>query len=92
VGERRYRVALAPAAQRQLARFERPAQRRITRVIRALESDPRPRGAVLLKGWPDGRAWRIRVGDYRVIYEVRDEDLIVLVIRVGQRADVYRLE
>jgi mRNA interferase RelE/StbE len=52
-----------------------------------LESDPRPSDVKKLKNHD---AWRIRVGDYRVIYEIRDRDLIVVVIKVGHRREVYR--
>jgi mRNA interferase RelE/StbE len=58
--------------------------------LRRLETDPRPRGAIRLAGYAQERLWRIRVGDYRVLYEIRDEVLLVLVVRVGHRREVYR--
>jgi len=85
---RRYRIELTRAAADELAQLEKREQRRIARSIDALAENPRPRGAKKLHG---GRnLWRIRVGDYRVIYTIRDEVLLVLVIKVGPRGDVYR--
>jgi mRNA interferase RelE/StbE len=89
VGDRRYRLDIAPAALRALAKLAPPDQRRIRRAIDDLESDPRPPGALLLAG-AARRLWRLRVGDYRVIYEIRDDVLVVLVIRIGHRREVYR--
>jgi mRNA interferase RelE/StbE len=63
-------------------------QERIVGRIEELAAEPRPRGAVKLQGEDD--LYRIRVGDYRVVYTIRDEELIVLVLRVGHRRDVYR--
>lgn len=90
MGARQYRVELAPAARRQLDKLASDAKLRIVLALRALRTDPRPQGAERLAGSraPD---WRIRVGDYRIIYEIRDDRLLVLVIRVGHRGKVYRL-
>lgn len=90
MGDRRYRVVLAPAAERRLSKLEAAVQRRIIRALHELEVEPRPRGAALLAGRPGERTWRIRVGDYRVIYEIHDDRLMVLVVRVGHRGEVYR--
>ena len=57
--------------------------------IDALAHRPRPPGAKLLAGTGDERIWRIAVGDYRVLYQVVDERLVVLVIRVANRRDAY---
>jgi mRNA interferase RelE/StbE len=88
MGDRRYRIDVAPVALRALAKLAPPDQRRIRRAIDGLESDPRPPGAVLLVG-ASSRRWRLRVGDYRVLYEIRDDVLVVLVIRIGHRREVY---
>jgi len=56
--------------------------------IDALADGPRPAGAKKLKG--GGELWRIRVGDYRIVYAVRDRILLVLVVRVAHRREVYR--
>jgi mRNA interferase RelE/StbE len=65
-------------------------RQRIRRALRALRETPRPAGAKLLSGDRRQRIWRIRVGDHRVLYEIRDDRIIVLVIRVGHRKQVYR--
>jgi mRNA interferase RelE/StbE len=82
-----YTVQIAPRALRDLARLEKPIRRRIRDAIDRLRADPRPPGAKALQGQ---RLFRIRVGDYRVVYEIRDRVRVVLVIRVGHRGDVYR--
>jgi mRNA interferase RelE/StbE len=91
MADRRFRVDLAPAAGRQLAKLGSEAQRRIVRELHALEVEPRPRGAQQLSGVRGAPYWRLRVGDYRVIYEIHDDRLLVLVIRIGHRGNVYRL-
>lgn len=84
----RYRVEVAPAAARQLRKLDPQARRRIQGAVELLAEDPRPPGAKKLVGG-DGE-WRVRTGDYRIVYEVRDEVLVVLVLAVGHRREVYR--
>lgn len=88
--EHRYEIHLTPSARRDVAGLPVAAQRRIARAIDGLAIEPRPRGSRLLAGRPNERIWRLRVGDHRVLYEVRDALLIVLVIRVAHRRDAYR--
>lgn len=83
-----YRVFFTPAAQRQLAALDPPTRRRLAHRIEALSTNPRPPGAEMLKGG-EGEL-RIRVGDRRVIYAVKDDMLLILVIKIGHRSDVYR--
>jgi mRNA interferase RelE/StbE len=83
-----YRVQLLPAARRQLERCAPAVKQRLKTAIDGLATNPRPVGATRLKG-PDDIT-RIRVGDYRILYRVLDERLLVLVIRVGHRREVYR--
>jgi mRNA interferase RelE/StbE len=83
-----HRIVFTPAAQRQLASLDPPTLRRVAHRIEALGTDPRPRGAEMLKGG-EGE-WRIRIGDWRVISVVRDDQLLILVIKIGHRRDVYR--
>lgn len=83
-----HRIAFTPAAQRQLASLDPPTRRRIARRIEALGTDPRPPGAEMLRGG-EGEL-RIRVGDWRVIYVVHEGELLVLVIKIGHRGDIYR--
>ncbi|MDP6631050.1 MAG: type II toxin-antitoxin system RelE/ParE family toxin [Kiritimatiellia bacterium] len=82
-----YAVEILRAAQKQLAKIDRQAQARVIDAVRALADNPRPSGCKKLAGRP---AWRIRVGSYRVIYEIHDGRLTVLVVAVGDRKDVYR--
>ena len=83
-----WRVILAPAAERQLRALPEGAERRIVRRLRALRAEPRPPGCLKLKGRED--AYRLRVGDYRIIYRIEAAVLVVLVIEIGHRRDVYR--
>ena len=82
-----YAVEILRAAQKQLAKIDRQAQSRIIDSMRVLVADPRPSGCKKLSGRP---AWRIRIGAYRVIYEIHDDRLVVLVVSIGSRKDVYR--
>ena len=83
-----YTVEFLKTAERQLAALPQDAQRRIARKIDALRKDPRPPGVELLHG--DERFYRLRVGDYRVIYSIEGKRLVILVIRIGHRKDVYK--
>ena len=84
----RYRVALSTAAARQLAKLDAPARRRVGAAIDLLAEDPRPPGATKLVG-ADG-VWRVRTGDYRILYEIGDRALRVWVVAVGHRRHIYR--
>lgn len=83
-----YEVEIARRAVKSLARLPRHEQQRIRAAIDLLANEPRPPGCVALKG--EDRAYRVRIGDYRIVYEVHDTRLVVLVVRVGHRRDVYR--
>jgi mRNA interferase RelE/StbE len=83
-----YRVEVAPAAVRQLRKLDPPARRRVQAAIELLKEEPRPSGAKKLVGG-DGE-WRVRTGGYRVVYEIRDSVLLILVVAVGHRRDIYR--
>ena len=83
-----YRVEVKPQAEKALARIPNPHRRRIARAIDALARKPRPAGCVKLTGADN--AYRIRVGDYRILYEIVDRVLIVYVIRIGHRREIYR--
>jgi mRNA interferase RelE/StbE len=84
-----YAIELTPKAERELRKFERAAQLRIRAAIDLLRSNPRPPAAVPMIGQPHG-TYRVRTGDYRIIYEVHDNQVLVLVIRIGHRREVYR--
>jgi len=83
-----YAIEFAPSAKRELHKLPRDLQLKLNRRIDSLSIEPRPRGSKKLKGATE--LWRIRVGDYRVVYEVRDKILVVLVVRVAHRREVYR--
>ena len=83
-----YAVEFLPSAARELANLDRAMQRRIARRINQLAEEPRGAGTVKLRGADD--VWRVRVGDYRILYRIEDDALLVLVITVGHRRAVYR--
>jgi mRNA interferase RelE/StbE len=82
-----FAVELLPSAARALSKLERSIQVRIARRIDRLAEDPRG-DAVKLRGADD--IWRVRVGDYRILYRIEEDRLVVLVIRIGHRREVYR--
>jgi mRNA interferase RelE/StbE len=84
--DRRYRVEVTPAAARQLRKLDPPVARRIQGAIELLAVDPRPPASRPLRGRP---GYRVRVGDYRVLYTVQDEVLVVVVVRLGHRRHVH---
>jgi mRNA interferase RelE/StbE len=84
-----YEVQLSAGAERELSRLSTQAQIRIARAIRKLAESPRHTpGIKKLRG--DADAYRVRVGDYRVLYKIDDKRRLVLVVRAGHRRDVYR--
>ncbi len=83
-----YEVRLKPSAERELRKLPRQIQFRVARRLDGLAADPRPTGCEKLAGLAD--LYRIRVGDYRIVYQVSDEILMVLVVTIGHRGDVYR--
>ena len=82
-----YQIRLAPAAVRQLRKLDPPGRRRVQAAIDLLAEDPRPPGARQLVG--GAGEWRVRTGDFRIIYDIRNGELLVLVVEVGHRRDVY---
>jgi mRNA interferase RelE/StbE len=82
------RIQFAPSARQQLEDLPSKVRQRIAAHIGQLVFNPRPRGSIKLEGEDD--LYRIRVGTYRIIYAIRDDELIVLILRVGHRRDVYR--
>ena len=82
----RYRVELTPAAARRLRKLDPQTGRRIAGAIELLARDPRPPASRQLRGRP---GYRVRIGDYRLIYTIDDGVLLVVVLRLGHRKDVY---
>lgn len=81
-----YRIEVRPAAVRALKRLDPPVRRRLQGAIALLAEDPRPPAARTLQGRD---ALRVRVGDYRIIYTVQDDVLLVVVVTLGHRREVY---
>ncbi|MDO9118097.1 MAG: type II toxin-antitoxin system RelE/ParE family toxin [Nitrospira sp.] len=83
-----YSILLAPPAERQLKALAEPVQKRIVKRLKSLRENPRPHGIKKLAGEED--LYRIREGDYRIIYTIQDKQLIVLVVKIGDRKAIYR--
>ena len=83
-----YSILLAPSAERQLKALAESIQKRIVKRLRTLTGNPRPQGVKKLAGEDD--LYRIGVGDYRIIYTIRNKELIVLVVKIGDRKEIYR--
>jgi mRNA interferase RelE/StbE len=81
-----YTVEISLTAQKQLSKLPNQIAERIEEKLLELEDNPRPIGSIKLKGRD---AYRIRIGDYRSIYTINDNVLLVIVIKIGHRRDVY---
>ncbi len=87
-----WRIELGDAAKKDLAKLDKPVAKRITAFIRerlAVLDDPRSIGDAL-KGSRLGELWKYRVGDYRIIADIEDGALKILVVKIGNRREVYR--
>lgn len=84
----RYTLQFKRAPEKLLNRLPRELVQRLTKAIDNLAINPRPRGVEKMEGYD--YLYRIRVGDWRIIYAIEDDQLIVLVIEIGHRSDVYR--
>lgn len=83
-----FEIRITPAAQREIDRLPNNARTRVETAIENLANDPRPHGCVKMHGIED--TYRIRVGNYRVMYQVFDRQLAVLIVTVADRKDIYR--
>ncbi|MFC2171808.1 type II toxin-antitoxin system RelE/ParE family toxin [Acidobacteriota bacterium] len=83
-----YQIVLRPAAKRNLKRLPKEVQIRVSKRISQLRSDPRPPGAEKLEGAE--QTYRIRIGDYRVLYEIHKKKVLIVIIRIRHRGDVYK--
>lgn len=83
----RYQVEVRPAAVRALRKLDPKLRPRIEGAIALLAEDPRPPASRPLKSRP---GYRVRVGDYRIIYTIQDDVLLIVVVTLGHRRDVYR--
>ena len=84
----RYQVLVTPKAQKEIDDLDSKLRRQIMAKLEALESNPRPSGGLKLAG--PASLWRVRVREYRILYEIQDKKLVVLVVRVDHRSEVYR--
>jgi mRNA interferase RelE/StbE len=82
-----YRLLIKPSAGKEIEALPKQNRRRIVAKITSLSRDPRPPGCEKLSGHDQ---YRLRQGNYRILYEIQDLDLIVVVVKVGHRRDVYR--
>jgi mRNA interferase RelE/StbE len=83
-----YQIQISAAAKKALSRLPKAIAVRADRAILSLGENPRPAGSVKLAGTANG--WRIRVSDWRILYTIEDDRLVVLVVEVGHRREVYR--
>lgn len=83
-----YQVEITPAAQRTIKKLSKNVQRKIISTIEKLANEPRPVGVVKLSATEN--LYRVRTGDYRIIYEIRDKILLIVITKVGHRRDVYK--
>jgi mRNA interferase RelE/StbE len=84
-----YEVVLKPSARRDVERLAKDVPQRVTAKLTALGDNPRPPCVEKLKGQAE-RLYRVRTGDYRIVYAIDDQVLLVLVVRVQHRRDIYR--
>ncbi|WP_271251582.1 type II toxin-antitoxin system RelE family toxin [Pseudanabaena sp. Chao 1811] len=82
-----YQIVIPKPAQNQLDNITKIERDRLIVTLRSLADDPRPNGVKKLKGYDN--TYRVRVGDYRIIYEIKDRELIVLLLSVSHRKDAY---
>lgn len=82
-----YRIEISRRAAKAVTSLDKPLRRKILAAIDALSGNPRPAGCKKLAGQ---QAWRMRAGDYRIIYEIHDQVLLVIVVDVGHRREIYR--
>ncbi|HTR65125.1 MAG TPA: type II toxin-antitoxin system RelE/ParE family toxin [Terriglobales bacterium] len=83
-----YSIEFAASALRELRALDRPIQRRISAKIEGLRENPFPPGVRKFQGEKDH--WRIRIGDYRIIYRVEKQRVVIVIVRIGHRREVYR--
>ncbi|WP_130472109.1 type II toxin-antitoxin system RelE family toxin [Candidatus Magnetaquicoccus inordinatus] len=83
-----YKIVVPDRVQKQIDALPCTIWQRVRSAIDRLEVDPRPHTAIKMKG--SSESWRIRVGDHRIIYTIEDDQLVVLIVKVGNRREVYR--
>ena len=83
-----YEIEISRTAEKQLRRLPRGEQERLARAMVALGDEPLPRGSTKLSGYDD--VYRIRVGRYRILYSVASRRLVIVILKIGHRRDIYR--
>jgi len=83
-----YAVVFARSARKDLQNLDPPVAKRILKTVEELAANPRPSGVIKLEGASD--LWRVRVGEWRVVYRISDRDRLVDVVAVRHRRDAYR--
>jgi len=80
-----YQIVFLPHAEKEFLALPKEIQTRVDKKILALRHNPRPRGTREIKGFH-----RLRIGDYRVLYEIRDNHLLIIIIQIGHRREIYK--
>ena len=83
-----YRVEITRSAEKRLRKLSRPDRERVAGAMLRLGDDPFPRGTRKISGYDD--VFRVRVGPYRILYSVSGATLVILILKIGRRKDVYR--
>lgn len=82
-----YSITFRSGAVKELRKLPGTARKRVASVIDLLATDPRPHGVKKMVGLD---AWRLRAGDYRIVYSIADQQLVIEIIKIGHRREVYR--
>ena len=82
-----YTITILPSVQKVIDKLAVADAARVIKTISALAANPRPHGCIKLE---DRKGWRVRAGDIRILYEINDTDLVVIIIRVARRDKVYK--
>ena len=84
----KYRIEISATAEKQIRRLNRGNQVRVLRAVQTLAAEPRPQGSRKLRGYDD--VFRLRVGTFRVLYSIEKSRVLIIILKVGHRKDVYR--
>ena len=82
-----YKITMTRGAEKELREISKPDSQRIARRIQTLATNPRPHGSEILKG--QDRFFKVRQGDYRILYEINESEKEVILIKIGHRREVY---
>lgn len=85
-----YKIAVASSAEKSLSKIAKRNREQIIEKIESLKEDPRPNGCKKLQGSKKQEFYRIRHGDYRIVYTIQDEILLILIVDIGHRKEIYR--